>query len=105
VWQLPPADSPVIFTARYRSNRFRQGILIPETFSLLTKRKKTTTKMAESPCRILVMASGNGSNFQALVNAVAAGRVPNSKIVRLIVNRAKAYATTRADQAGTIIPP
>ena len=53
-----------------------------------------------SPCRILVMASGNGSNFQALINAVAAGRIPNSKIVRLVVNRAKAYATTRADQAG-----
>ncbi|TAQ84870.1 hypothetical protein B7494_g6803 [Chlorociboria aeruginascens] len=54
----------------------------------------------QSPCRILVMASGNGSNFQALIDAVAAGRIPNSKIVRLIVNRAKAYATTRADQAG-----
>jgi phosphoribosylglycinamide formyltransferase len=41
----------------------------------------------QSPCRILVMASGNGSNFQALINAVAAGRIPNSKIVRLIVTR------------------
>jgi phosphoribosylglycinamide formyltransferase len=46
------------------------------------------------------MASGNGSNFQALINAVAAGRIPNSKIVRLVVNRAKAYATTRADETG-----
>lgn len=54
----------------------------------------------QSPCRILVMASGNGSNFQALINAVAEGRIPNSKIVRLVVNRAKAYSTTRADQAG-----
>ena len=51
-------------------------------------------------CRILVMASGNGSNFQALIDAVATGRIPHSRIVRLIVNRAKAYATTRADQAG-----
>jgi len=57
----------------------------------------------QPPCRILVMASGNGSNFQALINAVATGRVPNSQIIRLIVNRAKAYATTRADQAGIII--
>ncbi|KAI1505612.1 formyl transferase [Biscogniauxia marginata] len=60
-------------------------------------------KMADqqrSPCRILIMASGNGSNFQALIDAVAAGRIPNSQITRLITNRAKAYATTRADQAG-----
>ncbi|RYP52463.1 hypothetical protein DL768_002386 [Monosporascus sp. mg162] len=32
------------------------------------------------PCRILVMASGNGSNFQALISAVAAGRIPSSRI-------------------------
>ncbi|GAB1314674.1 Bifunctional purine biosynthetic protein ADE5,7 [Madurella fahalii] len=52
------------------------------------------------PCRILVMASGNGSNFQALIDAVSTGRIPNSKIVRLVVNRGKAYATTRAENAG-----
>lgn len=52
------------------------------------------------PCRIVVMASGNGSNFQALIDAVNAGRIPNSKITRLIVNRGKAYATTRAETAG-----
>lgn len=54
----------------------------------------------QSPCRILVMASGNGSNFQALIDNVAARRIPNSRIVRLVVNRAKAYSTTRADKAG-----
>ncbi|RYP83768.1 hypothetical protein DL769_001300 [Monosporascus sp. CRB-8-3] len=54
----------------------------------------------QPPCRILVMASGNGSNFQALIDGVAAGRIPNSRIVRLVVNRTKAYATTRADRAG-----
>jgi phosphoribosylglycinamide formyltransferase len=46
------------------------------------------------------MASGNGSNFQALIDAVASNTIPNSKIIRLVVNRAKAYATTRADKAG-----
>lgn len=50
-------------------------------------------------CRILVMASGNGSNFQALIDAVADGRIPNSSIVQLVVNRGKAYATTRADNS------
>ena len=52
------------------------------------------------PCRILVMASGNGSNFQALIDAVKAQRISNSQIVRLIVNRKKAYAVTRAKNVG-----
>lgn len=56
--------------------------------------------MADSQCRILVLASGNGSNFQALCDGVADGRIPNSKIVQLIVNRSKAYATTRAENKG-----
>ena len=56
---------------------------------------------APSPqCRILVMASGNGSNFQALIDAVGNGEIPNSRIIQLIVNRGKAYATKRAEQHG-----
>lgn len=55
--------------------------------------------MAES-CRILVMASGNGSNFQAVCDAVANGQIPNSSIIRLVVNRGKAYATKRAEKSG-----
>ena len=46
------------------------------------------------------MASGNGSNFQALIDAVKAQRISNSHIVRIIVNRKKAYAVTRAETAG-----
>lgn len=49
-------------------------------------------------CRILVMASGSGSNFQALCDAVSSGRVPDSVIIRLIVNRKQAYATHRAER-------
>ncbi|KAK4448033.1 formyl transferase [Podospora aff. communis PSN243] len=48
-------------------------------------------------CRIVVMASGNGSNFQALIDAVANGQIPNSRITQLVVNRGKAYATKRAE--------
>ena len=48
------------------------------------------------PCRIVVLASGNGSNFQALIDA----QIPDSKIIRLIVNKKQAYATTRAEKAG-----
>jgi phosphoribosylglycinamide formyltransferase len=56
--------------------------------------------MTTEPCNILVFASGNGSNFQAVADAVADGRIPNSHIIRLIVNRSKAYATTRAENHG-----
>ena len=52
------------------------------------------------PCRIAVMASGNGSNFQALIDAVTSGQIPDSKIIRLIVNRQNAYAKQRAERAG-----
>ncbi|KOS17286.1 Phosphoribosylglycinamide formyltransferase [Escovopsis weberi] len=48
------------------------------------------------PCTILVMASGNGSNFQALIDA----RLPDARITRLVTNRSKALATARADAAG-----
>lgn len=53
-----------------------------------------------SPCRIVVMASGSGSNFQAVLDAVASGRIPNSQIVRLFVNRKTAFAVSRAEKAG-----
>ncbi|PHH65131.1 hypothetical protein CDD81_3262 [Ophiocordyceps australis] len=46
------------------------------------------------------MASGNGSNFQALCDGVADGLIPKASICRLIVNRAKAFATTRAERLG-----
>lgn len=57
----------------------------------------------DSPCRILVMASGFGSNFQALIDAVASGEIPNSKIISLFVNRSKAHAVVRAEKAGEIL--
>lgn len=56
----------------------------------------------DSPCRILVMASGFGSNFQALIDAVAEGKLPDSKIISLVVNRKSAHATVRAEEAGEI---
>ncbi|KAI2606344.1 phosphoribosylglycinamide formyltransferase [Hypoxylon fragiforme] len=54
----------------------------------------------EPPCRIMVMASGFGSNFQALIDATSTGQLPNSRIISLIVNRKNAHATVRADKAG-----
>lgn len=46
------------------------------------------------------MASGSGSNFQALLDGVAAGRIPDAHIVRLFVNRKTAFAVERAGRAG-----
>ncbi|RFU76572.1 phosphoribosylglycinamide formyltransferase [Trichoderma arundinaceum] len=53
-----------------------------------------------SPCRIMVMASGFGSNFQALIDAVSTGQLQNSRIISLITNRKNAHAIARADKAG-----
>lgn len=50
--------------------------------------------------RITAMASGNGSNFQAILDAVAAGGIPGAQVVRLFTNRKKAYALERASRAG-----
>ncbi len=49
--------------------------------------------------RILVLASGGGSNFQALADACARGEV-DAEIVGLITDRAEAFAAERARGAG-----
>ncbi|KAJ4394413.1 Bifunctional purine biosynthetic protein ADE5,7 [Gnomoniopsis smithogilvyi] len=50
--------------------------------------------------RIVVMASGSGSNFQALLDGLASDRISDAQITRLFVNRKTAYAVTRAEKAG-----
>lgn len=55
---------------------------------------------AEAECRLIVLCSGNGTNLQALIDAVASGQIPRSRIVKVFVNRKTAYAATRAQQAG-----
>ena len=47
-----------------------------------------------------VMASGRGSNFQALIDARARGELPDAELVRLIVNKRGAQAIRRAEAAG-----
>lgn len=49
--------------------------------------------------RTLVMASGSGSNFQAIVEASRSGAVPLN-IVALLSNNPRAYAVERAHAAG-----
>jgi phosphoribosylglycinamide formyltransferase-1 len=49
--------------------------------------------------RIAVFASGNGSNFQAIVNAVKEGRLDVS-VELLVCDKPKAYVVERAQAAG-----
>ena len=58
-----------------------------------------TREQPGSPLRVAVMASGNGSNFQAIVDRIAAGKL-NARIMVLICNNRNAFALERARQAG-----
>jgi phosphoribosylglycinamide formyltransferase 1 len=49
--------------------------------------------------RIAVLASGRGSNFQAVIDAISAGKIP-ARCVALITDNPKAYAIERAQKAG-----
>ncbi len=49
--------------------------------------------------RIVVLASGSGSNLAALIDATGDGRL-DAEVVAVFVNRRGAYARTRADEAG-----
>ncbi len=49
--------------------------------------------------RIAVLASGRGSNFQAMIDAVKGGRIPG-RIIALLTDNPEAYAKVRAAIAG-----
>jgi phosphoribosylglycinamide formyltransferase-1 len=49
--------------------------------------------------RIVVLASGSGSNLQAILDACAHGAI-NASVAGVVSNRPDAYALTRADEAG-----
>jgi phosphoribosylglycinamide formyltransferase-1 len=50
--------------------------------------------------RIGVLLSGRGSNFEALADSVAAGRIPNAEIAIVISNREGALGIEKAAQRG-----
>lgn len=50
--------------------------------------------------KIAVLVSGGGTNLQALIDAQAAGQLPNGEIAVVISNRKAAYALERAKAAG-----
>ena len=49
--------------------------------------------------RVAVMASGRGSNFEAHINAHAAGELPGAELTLLIVNQREAGAVAHAEVA------
>lgn len=51
--------------------------------------------------RVVVMVSGGGTNLQAILDAVDAGRITNTEIVGVISNNKNAYALTRAAEQGS----
>ena len=50
--------------------------------------------------RIAVLLSGRGSNFEALANSVAAGRIPEAEIAIVISNQPDALGLKRAEARG-----
>lgn len=51
-----------------------------------------------SPCRIVVLISGNGSNLQAIIDAIASKEIAG-EIVAVISNKTDAYGLERARKA------
>lgn len=49
---------------------------------------------------VVVLVSGGGTNLQALIDAVSAGKVKNAVIKAVISNKPDAYALTRANNHG-----
>jgi phosphoribosylglycinamide formyltransferase-1 len=52
------------------------------------------------PHRIGVLLSGRGSNFEALADSIAAGRIPGAEIVLVVSNREDAPGVARAAARG-----
>ena len=50
--------------------------------------------------RICVCVSGGGTNLQAIMDALDAGKITNAQIVRVISNNKGAYALERAKNKG-----
>ena len=50
--------------------------------------------------RAAVLVSGGGTNLQAIIDAKAAGKIPSAELALVIASNSKAYAITRAENAG-----
>ena len=50
--------------------------------------------------KIAVLVSGGGTNLQAIIDAIASGKITNTEICLVYSNNPKAYAIERAKKAG-----
>ena len=50
--------------------------------------------------KIAVLVSGGGTNLQAIIDAIASGKITNTEIALVISNKEGAYALKRAEQSG-----
>ena len=50
--------------------------------------------------RTAVLVSGGGTNLQAILDAKAAGKIPSAQIALVVASNSRAYALTRAENAG-----
>ena len=50
--------------------------------------------------KISVMVSGGGTNFQAVIDGIESGQIPDAKIVQVISSSPKAFALERAAKHG-----
>ena len=50
--------------------------------------------------RVAVLVSGGGTNLQAIIDAKNAGKIPSAELALVLTSNEKAYALTRAANAG-----
>ncbi len=50
--------------------------------------------------KLVVMVSGGGTNLQAILDAIADGKIRNAEVVRVLSNNTKAFALQRAEKTG-----
>ena len=50
--------------------------------------------------RVAILVSGGGTNLQAIIDAKNAGKIPSAELALVVASNEKAYALTRAANAG-----
>lgn len=76
-----------------------EAALVDSTVSIVSPEMPSTPTHTMPLLKLGVMASGSGSNFEAIAQAIAEGQL-NAQIQVLIYNNPGAKAATRADRLG-----